>query len=169
MPSLLSRRPRLQDLAPFDTLGDIAKACKVELTLYGGTASRAAMHHFYRPDEELDIFDLAPFSSDIDLEHSGSGEKTVEILLAIQDLVPFANWFRWSIIDYERADKAAAQRAVSTRIPLREMRTVTITRGGWNGTEQIWPPSFPGTFRQGGLGRFAVFIRTIARRRRQYD
>ena len=120
MPSLQSHR--LQCLAPFETLGDIAKTFGVELTLYGGTASRAAMHLFYRPEEEIDIFELVPFSSDIDLEHTGPATKTYNILLAIQEQVPFASWFRWSIIDQERAQKAAAQRDISTRVPLRQVR-----------------------------------------------
>ena len=75
--------------------------------------------------EDLDIFDLVPFSSDIDLEHTGSGKQTYEILLKIQEQVPFASWFRWSLIDHARAQKAAEQRAISTAVPLRQLRFST--------------------------------------------
>lgn len=80
------------------------------------------MKLFYKPDDKLDLFDLVPFSSDIDLEHSGKPEKTAEIHYHIEQRVPFASWFRWSIIDQEQAKAAARNRAVSTYVPLRRIR-----------------------------------------------
>jgi hypothetical protein len=119
------RNLRLQDLAPFAALGEVARRLRLELTLFGGTASRAAMHLTWRPGEPLDIFDLAPFSSDIDLEHSGSSKRTGDVLAAIQAAVPFASWFRWSVIDREKAAKARASRQASTQVPLRQIRFST--------------------------------------------
>ncbi len=116
---------RLQDIGPFEKLAAVAEANGVGITLYGGSASRAAMLESYRSDDSFDIFDLAPFSSDIDIEHSGTGEQTPKILAAIEELVPFASWFRWSVIDRELAAKAAAQRAISTSVPLRQIRFST--------------------------------------------
>ena len=116
---------RLQDLEPFAPLGEIAKEFDVDITLFGGTASRAAMSMAYGAGAPLDLFDLAPFTSDIDLEHSGDASITNELLTAIEESVPFASWFRWSINDRERARKSAASRAVSTRVPLRDLRIST--------------------------------------------
>jgi hypothetical protein len=121
--ALLGRR--LQDLPPFEGLGRVARDCGVDLTLYGGTASRIAMRLFHRPDEELDLFDLAPFTSDIDLEHSGSDKQTSAVRDRIMAEVPFASWFRWSLIDKEMAAAAARMRGISTTVPLRRVRFST--------------------------------------------
>jgi len=114
-------RLRLQELAPFQALGGIAKEFNVNFTLFGGTASRVAMHMAYLPGQELDLFDLTPFSSDIDLWHSGSKDKTPDIKQAIRQQIPFASWCRWSIIDGEAGQRAAQNRALSTYVPLRSI------------------------------------------------
>lgn len=110
---------RLQDIAPFHALGSIAECFGVDISLFGGAASRIAMYSFYRPNYNFDIFDLTPFTSDIDIAHSGTKEKTPEIMNAIRDSVPFADWCRWSLIDKEQSDMANLNRSSSTRVPLR--------------------------------------------------
>jgi hypothetical protein len=82
------------------------------------------MYLSYR-SQELDLFDLAPFTSDIDLEHDGPSDKTLLLLEAIQAEVPFSSWFRWSINDAEKARKADAARRRSTHVPLRQLRFST--------------------------------------------
>lgn len=116
---------RLQNISPFGGLGIVARELDIPLTLMGGTASRAAIRLFMRPRMRLDLFDLAPFSSDIDLDYDAPPERGAEVLASIQQHVPFASWFRWSLIDRERAAKAVAQREVSTIVPLRSIRFST--------------------------------------------
>lgn len=134
---------RLQDFEAFAPLAEIARRTGTEIVLHGGAASRAVMHAFYRGDTGFDLFDVAPFNSDIDLDHNGDAEKTAEILTAISAgmlaeesagivtamaaEIPFASWFRWSINDLERARLAKAQRAVSTDVPLRRIRLSTAS------------------------------------------
>ncbi|KQX24271.1 hypothetical protein ASD39_24635 [Sphingomonas sp. Root50] len=97
----------------------------MEISLHGGTAFRAALYAAWQDRLDVDLFDLVPFNSDIDLEHSGSPEKTVEIAAYIDNLVPFASWCRWSINDGDRAEQARIQRDASTDIPLRRIRFST--------------------------------------------
>ena len=122
---MLLSEMRLQDIGPFRGLGAVARKLKIPLTLIGGTASRAAIRLVRRPRMRLDLFDLAPFSSDIDLEYDAEPERGPAVMAAIQEHVPFASWFRWSLIDRKRAAKAAAQREVSTIVPLRRIRFST--------------------------------------------
>jgi hypothetical protein len=112
-------------MAPFRGLGVVARELKIPLTLIGGTASRAAIRLIQKPRVPLDLFDLAPFSSDIDLEYDADPKRGPEVRAAISEHVPFASWFRWSLIDRERAARAAAQREVSTIVPLRRIRWST--------------------------------------------
>ncbi len=116
---------RLQGIRPLRGLGKVARELGTPLTLIGGTASRAAMRLARRPGGRFDLFDLVPFSSDIDLEYDDGPERGPEVLQAIHERVPFASWFRWSLIDRERAAKAAAQREMSTVVPLRRIRFST--------------------------------------------
>lgn len=116
---------RLQDFDAFAAFGDIAERTGTEIVLHGGTAFRALLHAAYRDDLNIDLFDLAPFNSDIDLDHDGTADKSAEILTAINTDVRFASWFRWSINDRERARLAKMQRAFSTDVPLRRIRLST--------------------------------------------
>lgn len=116
---------RLRHIGPLRGLQKVARDLDLPLTVFGGVASRAAMYLTYRPRRPLDLFDLAPFSSDIDLEYDADADRGPELLASIQTHVPFASWFRWSLVDRDRAAKAAAQRAISTVVPLRSIRFAT--------------------------------------------
>lgn len=127
---------RLRNIRPLRGLHKVARELEIPLTLFGGVASRVAMHLHYRPRRPLDLFDLAPFSSDIDLEYEADADRGPELLASIQTHVPFASWFRWSLVDRDRAARAAAQRAISTVVPLRSVRFSTyapahISRAAW--------------------------------------
>lgn len=117
----------LHDFPPFAALNDIARRLEVDITIFGGAASRAAMYRAYHPQREIDLFDLVPFSSDIDLMHSGDAELTPKIRVEIADHVPFATWCRWAILDSEAANRARANRDASTFVPLRR---IGIRSGG---------------------------------------
>ena len=116
---------RLQDFAAFKAFEQIAELADTEIILHGGAAFRAALQAAYHDRLDFDLFDVAAFNSDIDLEHAGSQEKTAEIARHIDRLVPFASWCRWSINDGKRAARARAQRKASTDIPLRRIRFST--------------------------------------------
>jgi hypothetical protein len=111
----------LNDFPSFAALTDIGRQFKVEIGIFGGAASRAAMYRAYHPQQEIDLFDLAPFSSDIDLIHTGDAKLTPEIRLQIADRVPFATWCRWAILDGGAANRARANRDASTFVPLRRI------------------------------------------------
>ncbi|WP_157219163.1 hypothetical protein [Flavisphingomonas formosensis] len=116
---------RLQDFSAFAPFAEVARRAETDIVLHGGTAFRAALYAAWQNRLDVDLFDLVPFNSDIDLEHNGSAEKTAQIAALIDTLIPFASWCRWSINDAERADKARAQRDASTDIPLRRIRFST--------------------------------------------
>lgn len=114
----------LRAIPSLEPLCQIADELKIEIVLHGGTASRLAMYLSYREDKPS-IFDLVPFTSDVDLDHSGPANLTTAVMRAIEEKVPFASWFRWSINDGERAQAAAINRALSTFVPLRSIRAST--------------------------------------------
>lgn len=114
----------LREIEIFEPICRLAEELKVEIVLHGGTASRLAMHLCFA-DAAPDLFELVPFSSDIDLDHSGPPALTIELAQAIEERVPFASWFRWSISDRTQAALAAEARALSTVLPLRSLRLST--------------------------------------------
>ena len=89
----------------------IASDLRINLTLFGGAASRALMYKIAEsPYEKATLFDLAPFSSDFDLSHDGDKEVSSQLRKRIADDVPFASWFRWSILDGDQASAARRDR-----------------------------------------------------------
>jgi hypothetical protein len=48
-------------------------------------------------EKTVDLFDLTPFTADVDLLHSGSTRKTKELLETILRVVPNADCFRWEV------------------------------------------------------------------------
>ncbi len=119
------RLPRLFELPPFSAFEEISREFKVDFTLYGGAAARAAMYLRFRPTYTFDLFDIAPFTSDIDLRHSGDDTLTLEIREAIFELVPFASWCRWSLLSAGKTAIAQQNMDLSTRVPLRSIRFET--------------------------------------------
>ncbi len=113
--------PELHALPPFTALREIAIEFGVVFTLFGGAASRCAMYLYYDPSRAFDLFDLTPFTSDIDLAHSGSSDQTVPIKSAIFDRVTFATWCRWSIIDAKKWEAVQENIARGVQVPLRQI------------------------------------------------
>jgi hypothetical protein len=111
----------LDDFPALAALADIAREFKVEIGVFGGAASRAAMYRCYQPRHEIDLFDLAPFSSDLDLIHTGDATLTPGIRALIADRVPFATWCRWAVLNRDAARRARANRDASTIVPLRRI------------------------------------------------
>lgn len=77
----------------------VARRFGVSITLRGGVAFRFALfnHRQSPPIERLDLFDLAPFTADVDLSHSGATEITRPLLDAILEEGQSAECFRWEL------------------------------------------------------------------------
>jgi hypothetical protein len=83
--------PGFHDIRQLAYLNDIEG---VQFELYGGAAFRFALQQD-RGDAVVDLFDLAPFTTDIDLVHLGS--TTPRVFQQILKHVPNADCFRWRI------------------------------------------------------------------------
>ncbi|WP_282608160.1 hypothetical protein [Pelagibius sp. Alg239-R121] len=116
----------LHEVPAFRGLKEVAKEFGVEFTLFGGAATRALMYMHYRPGEDFDLFNLTPFTSDIDLWHNGEREDTPNIMQAINETILFAPWCRWALQDADIGKKAAVNRSRSTRVPLRSLALSTL-------------------------------------------
>src|ERR1700739_1317161 len=78
----------LYEIPGFDGLIQISKRFDVEFTAIGGFVRRVALH--LRERESLvDLTTLVPFSSDIDLIHTGETSASPAITAALLDAVPF--------------------------------------------------------------------------------
>jgi hypothetical protein len=118
----------LHDVAGLEPLQQIARNFEVVLAARGGVARRAYAHQLLRPDApDPDLFDLTPFTSDIDLTHSGDASKTAEIMRAVYAGVPFAECFRWELKAVPEDDLAQRASAYNTIVPLHHVSLSTLT------------------------------------------
>lgn len=88
--------PYISDVEQLAYLAPIARRFGIGFRLHGGVASRllGRVNDAIRP---LDLFELTPFASDIDLLHTGSAAMTGALLDAILREVPAAECFRWEL------------------------------------------------------------------------
>lgn len=93
------RYASLFEVPGFDALRPIANRFDVRFVLIGSTCRRIMMSEVdgFRHEDPYDLFDFAPFASDVDLLHSGTPEQSAPILEAIRDGVPAAHSFRWEV------------------------------------------------------------------------
>jgi hypothetical protein len=92
--------PTIWDIEQLRPLEAIGKNSEVSFTLRGGVAFRFALKLNSVGDIDkspIDLFDLTPFTADVDLVHSGPPEKTAQLLDAILANVPGAECFRWEL------------------------------------------------------------------------
>ena len=113
----------LHDVAGLEALERIARNHDVDLVARGGLARRLYALAVRQPTAKPDLFDLLPFTADIDLTHTGGPELTVTILRAIRREVPLAECFRW---DVRPAEAAAESRLVRAYGPIVPLHAVTI-------------------------------------------
>lgn len=111
----------LYDLPAFAGLEAVGRQFNVRFRLFGGAASRLAMALWHDRRLSRTLVDLTPFSSDLDLEHSGDDARTAEIQAAIDAYVVDAPWCRWSLVGHQTAAALRARRAQSTQVPLRNI------------------------------------------------
>jgi hypothetical protein len=88
--------PRISDVEQLAYLGPIARRFGIDFRLHGGVASRVVARADGRT-RPLDLFELTPFASDIDLLHTGAPGITGAIRDAILNEVPAAECFRWEL------------------------------------------------------------------------
>lgn len=86
----------IEQLRPLEAIG---RRHGITFTLRGGVAYRLTALLVRKPPTNgtVDLFDLVPFMSDIDLTHSGAREKTPILLDEIMREVPTAECFRWEL------------------------------------------------------------------------
>lgn len=110
-------------------LEEVCKRHGVSLSCHGGTARRIAATASEKGTlTGWDIFDCVPFSSDIDLVHTGSSDQTDAILWDIRQTVPFAEQLRWEILSREEHARFEEAKLYSAIIPSLYIELTTV---GW--------------------------------------
>src|SRR5688572_20452609 len=101
--------PTISDIDQLQSLEAIGREIGVSFTLHGGTVFRFVSRLILNNDsipispdgeaisKKVDLYDICPFTADIDLVHSGPAAKTRHVLDAILECVPGAECFRWEI------------------------------------------------------------------------
>jgi hypothetical protein len=87
----------LYEIPGFADMRDVAESLRVELMIHGGFVRRLAAA-FRQSENSIPCpEDLAFFSSDIDVVHSGSVEQTAAVSDALVEAIPFGECIRWQI------------------------------------------------------------------------
>lgn len=98
------------------------------------------------PIPKFDLFDVAPYSTDIDLYHSGDEGLTPAIFRSIQELIPNADCFRWELHCQEAHDTFREAQHCSAIIPVNLMTLSTESRTGiedpWRGLQDLVKQQF---------------------------
>jgi hypothetical protein len=124
----------LSQINGLEPLEDICKRFNIELTAHGSTVRRLVSRG------NTSIFDLAPFTSDLDLVHSAGPDKTASIKAAILSEVPFGEALRLELHDASTAKAYRVAAAHSGIIPALTLRLGTQTDGivdTWHGIDDI--------------------------------
>jgi hypothetical protein len=126
-------------------LEEVCRAQDISLTCHGGAARRiAALASERETLEGWDIFDCVPFSSDIDLVHSGSPGQTPAVRREVHRAVPFAEQLRWEILSREQYAAFEEGKPYSPIVPSFwiELSSDEGWRDPWNGLDDIATRSF---------------------------
>ena len=112
--------PTLWDIRQLRALEQIGRRRNVAFKVRGGTALRAVLAHRREPSTQtLDLFDLTPFTADVDLTHSGAAKLTPSLLNEILSEVPNGECFRWDLQSVEDVQAAAGDRLYTNVLPAR--------------------------------------------------
>jgi hypothetical protein len=134
--------PTIYDIEQLRALANIADSLSVRFKLHGGVAFRFALEQVRAGQGELsskaDLFDLAPFTADVDLLHSGPNLKTDQVRNAILLHVPHADCFRWEVRSELTQSDFTVASAHEAQIPA---RSLSLTAFGFedplNGMDDI--------------------------------
>lgn len=91
----------LFDIPGLEGLGRACRRFNVQFTAFGGLIRRYLVWDEKNDETTVDLFDLTPFLSDIDLVHTGGPELTPHIYRFLQTDIPFAECFRWELRSVE--------------------------------------------------------------------
>ena len=109
----------LHDVAGLEPLERIAREHDVDIVATGGLARRLFAIAVREPDVTApDLFDLVPFTADIDLTHTGESALTTRIMRGIREAVPMADCFRWELRSAAEAEESRAARAYAAVVPI---------------------------------------------------
>jgi hypothetical protein len=109
----------LHDVAGLEPLEKIAHDQGVDLVAHGGLARRLFTLAVREPSVSApDLFDLLPFTADIDLTHTGGRDATKAIMEAIRREVPLAECFRWELRSAEEEIDARLSRPYGPVVPV---------------------------------------------------
>jgi hypothetical protein len=109
----------LHDVAGLEALEEIAREHDVDIVASGGLARRLFTLAVREPElDSPDLFDLVPFTADVDLTHTGGSELTMPILRALRAAVPQAECFRWELRSAAEAEESRAARVHAPAVPI---------------------------------------------------
>lgn len=134
----------LYDLPLFTNLRKIGDKYSLGFTLSGSSIRYFCLYQLQQkisPLSVVDIFQMVPFTSDIDLVHSGSSDLTSQIFNTLFQEVPFAEYFRWQIRSEMDNRIYADAMKCNGIIPTNLMTLSSNSREGiidpWKGREDI--------------------------------
>lgn len=128
----------LRSLAEVPGLGSLMDVCRhfdVEITAHGSFVRRL-YQALQKPEHSvLDLYELVPLLSDIDLKHSGTEQQTPSILGAILSSVPSSECFRWdvrsegSLLEYKNDEE---------RLPIIPANKLQLATRSGEGIKDCW-------------------------------
>lgn len=128
----------LLDIRNLHKLGDVCQKHRGTLYAFGGTATRLAIalrerkisqeqvRQSQTDERPIDLFDVAPFTGDIDLSHDGKPDATPAICASILESVPAAEAFRWQVASVDERGEELAARKCNNIIPARLMSLSSV-------------------------------------------
>ena len=121
----------LAQLPGLERLTEVCKEFDVEITAFGSVVRRLACHLLRRRESELpDLFQLAPFLSDIDLRHTGKPAQAEAIREAIFSCVPYSECFRWQIFSEDELRPFTEDAEWLPVIPVNKLTLATRSGNG---------------------------------------
>jgi hypothetical protein len=116
----------LGDVAGLEPLEKIARDLGVEISATGELARRAYTHELLTPSEDApDLFELTPFTTGIELVHSGGAEASDAIMRAIQRELTLPECFGWTLRSAEEHARDQRLRSYGPVVPVHGVRLST--------------------------------------------
>lgn len=118
--------PTLWDIEQLRSLEQIGLDKNISFVVRGGVAFRLALASTSESTRSAlyDLFQLTPFTADVDLSHSGASALTTSLRNDILAVVPTAECFRW---DLQSADELEESFSSEPRANLIPARMIEIT------------------------------------------
>jgi len=131
----------LYDVPGFGDLRRVTRRFGVEVRAIGGFVRRIASRLRDYGELPNDPLTLVPFTSDVDLIHSGKPVINADIVTAIRDAIPFGESLRWQIRSAEEDVVFAEALRFNDIVPANLMTLSTSKKSGivdpWNGQKDI--------------------------------